>query len=363
MGDVLPKILKSTRRPVDHVALNRLALPVLALALASAVLSGCLTDTSGSVGSAVDPSDASAPEGSAAGSAATHGTPKRADGPVDVKPEGGQFVARRTVTVANDFGGAASSKLTLDSFNGGVSVQQSKDGGYQFKAELYGRGPTEDQAREALDALTLDAQDALAAGVLTLSFLLTSGPLPSAGPLPIPPIIGNNGYNNGGTFSLLVPPQPGHELAADSSNGGVAVDGLHGPSLKATTSNGGVSVHGAFGKADIDSSNGGIDLQGTFHDVTADTSNAGVDADLRPVRSGKVAISTSNGGIDVRVPASGAAYDVTGDTSNADVEIRLGGTHIESDDHATYRSPGYESASVQVTIDLKSSNAGITVED
>jgi hypothetical protein len=345
------------------VALNRLALSALAVTLATALLSGCVTDTTGSVGAASDPSAAGAPQGSAAGSAATHGTPKRADGPVDVKPEGGQFVARRTVTVANDFGGAASSRLTLDSFNGGLSVQESSDGGYQFKAELYGRGPTQDQARQALDALTLDAQDDLAAGVLALSFVLASSPLQSAGPLPIPPIVGNGGSNNGGTFSLLVPPQPGHEMSLDSSNGGIAVDGLHGPSLGADTSNGGLSIHGAFGKAELGTSNGGIDLQGTFHDVTAGTSNAGVDADLRPSRSGKVAISTSNGGIDVRVPDSGAAYDVTGDTSNADVEIRLGGSRIESDDHAAYRSPGFASAPVQVTLDLSSSNAGITVED
>jgi hypothetical protein len=344
------------------VALNRLTLSALAVALAAAALSGCIADTSSSLGSVGDPSAAEAPQGHEAGSPASHGTPKRADGPVDVKPEGGQFVARRTVTVTNDFGGAASSKLTLDSFNGGIAVKASSDGGYQFKAELYGRGPTQDQARQALDALTLAAQDDLAAGTLTLSFVLSSAPLSSAGPLPIPPIVGS-GSNNGGTFSLLVPPQPGHEMSLDSSNGGIAVDGLHGPSLKADSSNAGLSVHGAFGKAELDTSNGGIDLQGTFHDLAADTSNAGVDADLHPSRSGKVTLSTSNGGIDVRVPASGAAYDVTGDTSNADVEIRLGGSHIESDDHATYRSPDFASAPVQVTLDLSSSNAGITVED
>jgi hypothetical protein len=346
---------------VGGVAVNRPLLALLSVSLLTALLSGCLADSAGSVADA-DPTAAGAPKGAEAGSAATHGQAKRADGPISVEPEGSQFVAKRTVTVANDFGGAAASKVSLDSFNGAVSVQASRDGGYQFKADLYGRGATEDQARQALDRLTLDASDDLAAGILTLSFALKSAPLASGGPLPLPVTLGASS-NNGGSFALVVPPQPSHDLTVDSSNGRLTVDGLHGPSLKASTSNGGVTVGGAFGTLDADTSNGGINLAGTFNDVQADSSNGGIDADLRFTRGGKVDLSTSNGGIDVRVPASGAAYDVTGDTSNGDVEIRLGGSHIDSDDHATYRSPGWETASVQVTIGLSSSNAGITVED
>jgi hypothetical protein len=339
------------------VAVNRPLLALLAVALASALLSGCMSDTSGPAADAGDPSAAGAPQGSAAGSAATHGTPKRADGPVDVEPQGGQFVAKQVITITNDFGGASASKLGLSSFNGGVALGASRDGGYQFKAELYGRGATEDQARQALDLLELAAKDDLSGGTLTLAFTLTSGTVPS-----LLPLLGG-AANNGGSFALLVPPQPGHEASVDTSNGGVSADGLHGPALKAATSNGGISVHGAFGELGLDTSNGGLDLEGTFNDVHAGTTNGGVDADLRFTHGGKVEIGTSNGGIDVRVPASGAAYDVGGDTSNGDVDIRLGGTHIRSDSHATYRSPDWSSSSLQVAIDLSTSNAGISVED
>lgn len=337
--------------------MNRPLLAVLSIAFATALLSGCISDTSGPAADADDPGTAGAPRGSEAGSPSSHGTPQRADGPVEVRSEGGQFVARRTVTVVNDFGGAAESALTLKAFNGGVAVQASDNGGYQFRAELYGRGATEDQAREALGALRLDATDSLSGGRLTLGFTLTSGDLPVALPL----VSGN--ANNGGGFALFVPPQPGHEVTAESSNGGVSVEGLHGPSLTVDTSNAGVHVAGAFGAVDLDTSNGGIDLDGTFHDVKADTSNAAVHADLSPARSGRFEAKTTNGGIAVEVPASGAAYDVTGDTSNANVVIRLDGSRIQSEEHATYRSPDFASAPVQVTIVLSSSNAGISVED
>lgn len=339
------------------MAPNRPLLAVLAIALASSLLAGCMTDSSGSVANAGDPSAAGAPQGSAAGSASAHGTPQRADGPVDVEPQGSQFVAKQVVTITNDFGGAAGSKLGLSSFNGGVALGASRDGGYQFKAELYGRGATEDQARQSLGLLKLAATDDLSGGTLALSFTLTSGSVPG-----LLPVLGGTA-NNGGSFSLLVPPQPGHDVSVDTSNGGVSADGLHGPALQAATSNGGMSVHGAFGTLGLDTSNGGLDLEGTFNDVKAGTTNGGVDADLRSTHSGKVEIGTSNGGIDVRVASSGAAYDVSGDTSNGDVDIRLGGTHIQSDSHATYRSPDWSSSAVQVTLDLSTSNAGISVED
>jgi hypothetical protein len=340
--------------------MDRAALTLLSAFLAATLLPGCLSDADGR-DRGDDPWEGGAPQGAAAGSEASHGTPKRVDGPVDVEPEGGQFVARRTVTVTNDFGGAAASRLALATFNGGVDVLASGDGGYQFRADLFGRGATEQQARDALGLLTLDAADQLGGGRLSLSFTLRTGDL-SALPLGLPPVTGG-GVSNGGSFTLLVPPQPAHGVDARSSNAGIDVLDLRGPSVEAATTNGGISVAGAFGSLDLATINGGIDLDGTFHDVSAETSNAGIDANLVPTRTGRVDLRTQNAGIDVQVPESGAAYDVTGDTMNADVEISLDGTHIDSEDHATYRSPGFASAAVQVTITARTMNAGISVAD
>ena len=291
---------------------------------------------------------------------ATHGDPQRDDGTVDVSPQGSQFVARRTVTIDNDFGGAERSTVLLTSFNGAIAIAPSTDCGYHLVAQLFGSGATPDDARNALDLLTLANTDDLGAGgVLDLSFVLTSE---AAAGVPLP--IGlPTGLNNGGSFQLTVPPRPSHDLEAGSSNGAIDATGLHGPRLKATSSNGGLSVQGSFDSLELGSSNGGIDLDGTFHDVVGQTSNGGISLDLRPTRSGTLRLTTSNGAMEVGLPQDESAFDVTGDTSNGEVRFDLEGRESEDDDHGTFRSADWASASVQVTLELGTSNGSIDVED
>ena len=335
------------------------ASPSLVVCLLLACLAaGCISDGSPSSPSG-SPEAAAPPQGSQAGSPSSHGSPDRDDGSVDAGPEGGQYVARRTVTIDNDFGGAARSEILLSSFNGGVSVVPSPDGGYHLVAELYGRGTTEDDARQALDLLTLTNEDDLGQGTLRLSFVLASG-TPDPVPLPIglPRSLGN-----GGTFRLEVPTQPAHDLEIQTSNGGVTVARMHGPLVQADSSNGGIEVTGDFTELDLSTSNAGIDLDGTFHDVAARSSNGGISADLQPTRSGKVLLSTSNAGIDVTVPRDDSAFDITADTSNAEVRFDLEGRESEGDDEGTFRSDDWSTADVQVTMELDTSNASISVED
>jgi hypothetical protein len=290
---------------------------------------------------------------------AAHGDPQRDDGTVSTAPEGSQFVARRTVTIGNDFGGAAGSSLLLATFNGGIAVTPSTDCSYELVADLFGRGATPDDARRALDLLTLKATDALQQGLLSLSFEVTSG---TADPVQLPLGLSSS-LSNGAALQLAVPPQPSHDVEARSSNGGILVNGLHGPRVEASSSNGGLSVKGSFDEADLGTSNAGIDLDGTFHDIVAGTSNGGISADLEPARSGTVLLSSSNAGISVTLPRDGSAFDITGDTSNGQVRFDLEGREMADRGRGTFRSGDWSSASVQVTIELDTSNASIVVED
>lgn len=303
------------------------------------------------------PEAADPPQGPQAGTPGTHAVPKRNDGPVEVATDG-QFVARRTVTIDNDFGGAARSDLELKSFNGDVSVKPSTDGGYHLVAVLHGRGATQDEARQALDLLTLTASDELEDGTLWLAFVLTSGQ-----PTLVPPITVPTGVSNGARFELAVPPQPAHDVEAGTSNGDVVVLGLHGPRLQAGSANGDLVVHGAFGALGLGTSNGAIDLDGTFHDVLAGTTNGEVRADLWPLRSGTVRLATSNDDIAVGLASGAAAYDITGDTTNGEVRFDLEGRQSEDESHGTFRSAHWATAEVRVTLDLDTANASILVDE
>lgn len=299
------------------------------------------------------------PAAAACAAPAVHGEPQRDDGTVDTAPEGGTFVARRTVTIANDFGGAPRSTVLLQTFNGAMAVLPSTDCGYRLVAQMYGRGATPDDARQALDLLTLTATDHLAQGTLDLSFVVASG-APEAVPLPIN--LGS-GVNHGAAFQLWLPPGPAHDLEARTSNAAIGVQGLHGPRLNATSSNAALSAEGTFDEILLGTSNGAIELTGTFRTVVAQTANAAIDAELRPAHSGSVRLGTSNAAIGVALPRDASAFDITAGTTNGRVGFDLEGREAGGDGHATFRSADWGSAKVQVTLDLGTSNAAILVKD
>jgi hypothetical protein len=330
---------------------------LLPLLLAAVLASGCLADQTASLGG--DPGHPGVPEGSNAGTASTHSSPQRDDGAVEVRSEGGQSVARRTVTIHNDFGGAARSHVVLGTFNGAISVKPSTDGGYRFTAELYGRGQSEQEARQALDLLRLQNTDELRGDELELSFALTAN-TPAALPLPI---VLPDGANNGAAYTLWLPPEPAHDIEAGTSNGAILAQGVHGPRLTAGSSNGAIAAEGGFDQVEARTRNGAISLEGTFNDVDAQTSNGAIAVDLRPTRSAKVVLATSNGAIVVDLPRGEVAFDITANTSNGRVILDVEDRDSVSDDQATYRSPGWSSADLQLTLDLDTSNASIVVKD
>lgn len=320
----------------------------LCLLIAAALTAGCVGNTA----TTNDPLSAAPPEGAQAGSPSSHGGPDRDETGVTVQRQGSSWIARKTITLANDFGGASRSDIDLGTLNGAVKVSAGGDGGYKVVAALFGQGNTEAQARDALDRLRYSEDDSLDGSTLGLSVHVSS----TGQQLP-------NGASHGASFTVTLPPQPSHAIDADSSNGAMTVSGLHGGMLSLGSSNGQISVEGTFAKLVADTSNGPISLSGTFNTVSADTSNGAITATVRAAASGTLAFETSNAAIRVTLAAGpDRGFDVSADTSNDEVTIDLGDEQASGDDDASARSDGYAGKPIQVKVVADTSNAGITVK-
>jgi putative adhesin len=332
------------RRLLPVVALRAL----LAAVLVGALLSGC-AETAAPIPEGITAGEA--PDGPNAGTAASHGQPSRAESGVTVSRDGSQYVAKQTVTITNDFGGAAASDAKLETVNGGVTAKAWSGGGYESLVTLTGRAPTEQGARDALAKMSVTHTDKLASGRLSLD---TEVHFPSS--------FGNQASGSG-SIVLSAPAEPAYRITAESINGGATVTGLGGSSVSAHTTNGGIEVSGAFNTIDAGASNGGIELRGKANSVKADNDNGGIEADLEPTASGSYTFKTTNGGMEVSLHGP-AGFDVSGDCVNGGISIDLdGGKDVgtQSRTHKHVQSGNYGTASIKVSVEASTVNGDIDI--
>lgn len=348
-------MLKRSTLPSASVA-QRLALVLVLITTLAAP--GCI-DLGDGVG---EPGSADPPTGPRAGSPATHGAAQRSETSVSVTREGDRYYARMNITIENDFGGASRSEVRLATMNGAAQFSEGGNGGYVMLAQLYGAGDTEQQARDALDALTLDSSDELAGGSLALAFTVREAAVPGA-PLPIPPITGSmQNFQNGGALRITLPGEPAHDLGAKTTNGAVRSSGLHGPAFSGDTTNGGVTVDGAFDSVTASTTNGGIEFDGTFNTIQATTSNGGIEGRLAWSRSGSANLKTSNGEIDIDlVSADDTGFDVSAQTTNGRITLDIDGDSASGSGPESAQSPGYATKAVQVQVEAETTNGRITI--
>ena len=93
-------------------------------------------------------------------------------------------------------------------------------------------------------------------------------------------------------------------------------------SLDLTANNGGISIENVDGRLEFETNNGGVSLTGVSGNVRGSTSNGGVDVVLTGDRwSGEgLDVRTTNGGVELAVPANYSAQLETG-TVNGGMEI------------------------------------------
>jgi DUF4097 and DUF4098 domain-containing protein YvlB len=156
----------------------------------------------------------------------------------------------------------------------------------------------------------------------------------------------------GASVIVAVPPDANVELK--SSNGYIVSEGLRG-SLKADTSNAKVDVVEATGNIEVESSNGPILIEAKDARVHADTSNSGIRF-RGTLSSGDHQFSTSNGPIDVRLPAD-SQFRFVAETSNGGVDVEFDYEGEES--RRRRKRSGTVGDDPQFSLELETSNSSI----
>ena len=396
----------------------------LALLLSAALLSGCVaiedpeaqslqTDAGDGEGSTVVQDAPPAPpvddaEEMEATPAGPHGEPQWSNGTITSGTEPNQVPsgwARQEVTVRNGFGELLLGELSVGIPAGAITVQVEDRADYEVRALIEVRAASEEQARDAMERTRLEHADAVDGDTLVLSDRVVTDPvqtLPVDPPVPLPNVhLGD--VQTLTTIVVALPLHPAVDAFLSASSGPVSVSGLRGGTLEADTSSGGITVHQAqlrelwastsSGGVDVrdtvademalstssggihakdvvvetldaGASSGGIELSGVFTDIEASTGSGGIVLDAVPGASGTYELSTSSGGIEVRLPAAGHAYKATADVSSGDIDIDIAGakTRMSEDErHAEAESPGFEDAELATEIVADASSGGIEI--
>ena len=336
--------------------LARLATTLLLIAL----LSGCVESADPGTDS-VDPGSPPAGTSQTASSnepakadeaspGSAHGSPSRAESAVTVSRDGTKFVARKTVTLSNGFGGATQATVGLKTVNGDVDAADWTQSGYRTVASLSARADTEQQARDNLARLDVVHTDKLASGRLTLSTLIQFPP---------------NVQGLAGDLAASLPAKPSYILSLESTNGDLDVDGLGGSSVSARTTNGGIGLAASFNSVVADTTNGGVGLDGTFNRGDVGTTNGDVTGTVRTTASGSWDVETTNGDIDLDFEGGpDHGFDVSGSCTNGSVDLDVAGSEAVGTQSRTskhVRSSGFSGKAVQVTVDLSTTNADVSL--
>lgn len=332
-------------------------LAVAALLISSLLVSGCIGDgTDVSLGGIPE---GKAPTGEDAGSPSDHGAPQRAETPVTVDRSDGKWIARQTVTLSNDFGGASSAEVKLSADAGGVAARGWSSGGYKTVVALQVRADSEQDARTWLDRITVTHTDRLSGGRLAL---VTDVDLPD-GAKP-------DGLSMSGAIVANLPSQPSYTLELDTAAGGATSTALNGPSIDVDVAAGGASVDGAFGRMDVAAAAGGIELVGTANQVSARASAGGIVGHLRAGASGTWTFDVAAGGLDVDIErGAGDAFDVQASVTTGGVSVSLsdGETVSQSSGYVGgsrhVRSRGFDDAAIRVSIDASVTAGGLSIQD
>lgn len=389
----------------------RSLLALLALASLAFSLAGCAASNPASDLPAEPPQEefqdalfqGAADEGAPAGAPASHGEPQRDDGTVEsgMSPplQIPSYWARRTVTISNDFGGAAVGHVFDGVDAGSITVATAAGDGYSIEVHLEAQGMTEQDARDALDRMEVAHTDTLEADGLHLTTVVKQRDAVS----PIPLVsIGTGGF---GWAEVLVtlPAAPAYELAADASSGDVSVSDLRGPSVQLTTSSGDISVERLnvgtleaetssgditlgtvqaddldasassgdvtgealrIGKALVDTSSGDIGLQGAIDTLEADASSGSITLDAHARSTGAYKLSTSSGDVDVvLLTGLGRAYHVKAEATSGEVTVDLPDSHTQDqeDDSAEVVTDNFDDAPVQTILEVDTDSGDITV--
>jgi hypothetical protein len=213
---------------------------------------------------------------------------------------------------------AAGTTLSVDAApNGGIDVEGSARADIPARAKVEATGATEEDARALAGRVQIEA---------TADRVTADGPRGS-------------GRREGWSVSYRLAVPTGTPLSLQSTNGGIAIDGVN-------------------SRIEFKTVNGGVTLSRVGGDVTGRTSNGGINVNLEGStwQGGGLDVQTSNGGVNLEIPERYSAHLETG-TVNGSVRIDFPVTM----QGAIGKSISTDLGSGGPTLRVRTSNGGVRI--
>jgi len=245
-------------------------------------------------------------------------------------------------TESRSFAVGARPAVVVDTFNGEIKVERSSEGKVDAVVTKTGSGSNPQAAEKDLENVKVEfAQE----GDTVRLVATRTGPK----------MFGSSGAS----VALKVP--AGSTLSLTTRNGEIHSVGIRGDII-ARSSNGEIEVEAGRGKLELRTSNGAIEVDADEAVVDAETSNGNVSF-AGTLASGSHKLETSNGAIELRLPAS-AAFQFEARTSNGSVTNRFAGLQPRSGKVGSRRLAGLvgQAESAGTEVKLETSNGAITIE-
>lgn len=285
------------------------------------------------------------------------------------------FVSTKTITIANDFGGALNCAISIQ--NCGIHFQPWEDSGYKFVIMLEAGGYTPYDAEANLNEIQVKNTDSVSDGVLFLGVAVDYHRDNQ--------IIGIGDYRYA-KIDAYLPPKASYGLDAGASGGEIVVEGMHGGRFSLDTSGGSIAIKNVdldvlsakssggsifideikCGEVSLESSGGSVSGEVISNLVDIETSGGSIDVKIESAKSGRYDISSSGGSVSVYVKAGGKyGYDVSAETSGGEITINLSNCErvddYDDDSEAHYRTRNYNSKNIQVQMEVETSGGSIFV--
>jgi len=243
--------------------------------------------------------------------------------------------------------------LSVDNFNGPVSVSTWDRSEYSVELLIKAKGTTTSQAEKNLEDFVIDFEESVVQGQgrLVLGYGI--------------PVTSYNKYSV--QVEVFLPADAVIDLELESSNGAMSLKDLVGGEIQLDTSNGAFAFDNVYAESiNAETSNGAISGDFEAPDTYISTSNGAIDLTLPCTVTGEYILRTSNGQVDLSVSSSSdVGYDLDASTSNGVVSIGLPNLDYSVNQRTSKeaRTVGFEGKEIQITLDVSASNGSMDIDD
>jgi hypothetical protein len=269
--------------------------------------------------------------------------------------DGGSLGTYRAETTKSFTGTMAADSvyLSVDNFNGPVSVSTWDRSEYSIELLIKAKGTTTSQAEKNLEDFVIDFDESVVQGEgrLVLGYGI--------------PATAYNKYSV--QVEAFLPADAVIDLELESSNGAMSLKDIVGGEIRLDTSNGAFAFDNVYAESiNAETSNGAISGDFEAPDAFISTSNGAIDLTLPCTVTGEYILRTSNGQVDLSVSSSSdVGYDLDASTSNGAVSIGLPNLEYSVNQRTSKeaRTVGFSSKEIQITLDVSTSNGSMDIDD